>query len=136
MNMDPTIPPEFYLSYDSLKSIIKRLTSKQLAPTPNASSREVSLSMPPPTNRLGRPVEDLQGGLDNITQEAFFKAVDDELRKIEEYTAERVGGIRRGLKSVKGSLEEGGVVSGVKEQVRERLFYCCVGGVGKGAGGC
>mmetsp|Transcript_20195 Transcript_20195/g.42079 ORF Transcript_20195/g.42079 Transcript_20195/m.42079 type:complete len:726 (-) Transcript_20195:42-2219(-) len=117
MNMDPNIPPTSYLSYDALKSIIKRLTAKQLAPTHNTSSREVSLTMPPPTNRLGAPITDLKGGMDDITQEAFFTAIDDELKKIEEYTKGRVGAIRRGLKSVRTAMQEGGLVSGVKEQV-------------------
>ena len=116
LNMDPTISPTSYLNYDLLKSIIKRLTSKHLAPVANATSREVSLSMPPPTDSRGKPIMDLKEGMDSITQEAFFQAVDKELEKIEKYTTGAVGRIRRGLKSVKASLKEGEGVSGLKEQ--------------------
>ncbi len=52
-NIEPSYSRDDYLAYDRLKNIIKRLVERQLSAVANLEDRQVSLSMPPPTNQLG-----------------------------------------------------------------------------------
>jgi len=92
---EPSYPPTSYLDYAGLKTIIKKLSSQQLdGAAIDMETRQVSLSVQPPTNRLGMPIE-LKGGYDvDVTDEAFFVAMDVELGKVEKFTIEKVSEAR------------------------------------------
>lgn len=71
-----------YLNYDRLKEVLKNLEARRLAVPDDGIG--TSLSTPLPTT-----VEGVQ--LDTITsQEEFFSLLDQEMKKIETFTKERV----------------------------------------------
>ena len=79
----------------------------------------VSLSMPPPTNKMGKPITDLNKGIDEVTQENFFRKVDEELMKVEDFTTSKVKQLRDGLENVEAvtKTNKGKEMAGIKEQI-------------------
>ena len=75
-----------YLNYDKLKKIIKRLEERHIN-VENVGGIGTSLSVPLPTNAAGMPIS---AGQADITQEDFFKFLESEMRKIEEFTRAQV----------------------------------------------
>ena len=75
-----------YLNYDKLKKIIKRLEEGHIN-VQNTGGIGTSLSVPLPTNAAGMPIS---AGQADFTQEDFFKFLESEMRKIEEFTRAQV----------------------------------------------
>jgi len=71
-----------YLNYDQLKKLIKILEDKHVDGQ-QSTGIGTSLSVPRPTNAAGMPV-------DETTQEDFFIFLENEMRKIEEFTKQQV----------------------------------------------
>jgi len=79
-----------YVDYDYLKKVIKSLQSVDIAsPKPGVGT---SLSVARPTNAAGVPAP-----ASNVTQESFFTMIEDEMKKIETFTAKMVADIRATL---------------------------------------
>lgn len=73
---------EYYVNYDRLKDLLKSMEANRLAAPDDGIG--TSLSTPLPTT-----IEGLQ--LDDITsQEGFFTLLDQEMKKIEFFTKDRV----------------------------------------------
>lgn len=66
-----------YVDYNYLKKVIKSLEAVQ--PTSPTAMNATSLSIPRPTNAAGVPMQEL-------TQESFYKLLEDEMKKIESFT--------------------------------------------------
>lgn len=64
------------------------------------TSRQVSLTMPPPTNARG-----LATSVSNVTEEAFIQAMDAEIQKVESFTLTKVTALRQQLASVESKLK-------------------------------
>lgn len=80
---------DYYIDYDQLKQMIKELEEIHLAVAP-VNQRIASLSVPVPTNAAGMPVEPM-------SQEKFYAFLEQEMRKIEQFTKKQVDEIRRVL---------------------------------------
>lgn len=87
-----------YLNYDRLKEVLKNLEARRLAVPDDGIG--TSLSTPLPTT-----VEGVQ--LDTITsQEEFFSLLDQEMKKIETFTKERVDEYREALVTIERRIDE------------------------------
>lgn len=64
-----------YVNYDYLKKVIKSL--ENVLPDSPKQGYGTSLSVPRPTNAAGVP--------DKLTQEGFYKLIEDEMKKIEQF---------------------------------------------------
>lgn len=71
---------DMYVNYDYLKKVIKSLENVHSDTTKQGYG--TSLSVPRPTNAAGVP--------DELTQESFYKLIEDEMRKIEQFTEKMV----------------------------------------------
>jgi SPX domain protein involved in polyphosphate accumulation len=67
------------------------------------SQRQVSLTMPPPTNAHGVSQEGA-----NVTEEIFLKTMDDQMFKVEKFTLEQVTLLRTKLKAAEKSVDKVG----------------------------
>jgi SPX domain protein involved in polyphosphate accumulation len=78
---------DHYLDYDALKDLIKRLEELQdnVRTLQSSTGIGTSLSVPLPTNAAAMPMKTQQ-----ITQEDFFKTLEREMKKIEEFTHRQV----------------------------------------------
>jgi len=74
-----------YIDYDKLKDMIKALEEKHLGPT--QLSKGISLTVPMPTNAAGMPVAK---EFADMTQEQFYSFLEQEMRKIEQFTKKMV----------------------------------------------
>lgn len=74
-----------YLDYDSLKQMIKTLEEIHLSVAQAAGEKGTSLSIPRPTNAAAMPV-----GQKDMTQEKFYAFLEQEMRKIEQFTKKQV----------------------------------------------
>jgi SPX domain protein involved in polyphosphate accumulation len=72
-----------YLDYDKLKDMIKELESRHVGVL--VTGKGTSLSVARPTNAAGMP----QAG-EGITQEQFFSFLEQEMRKIDQFTKKQV----------------------------------------------
>jgi len=117
-NTDPDFSPTAYIDYHGLKTIIKKLSEAHKINTQsdvNYNQKTVSMSAPPPTSKTGQPVsaatnspgrpKDTEDDI-NMTDEAFFSAIDREMEKVENFTKRIVGGIREELRAVESELSE------------------------------
>eukprot|EP00547_Thalassionema_nitzschioides_P001872 CAMPEP_0194199804 /NCGR_PEP_ID=MMETSP0156-20130528/679_1 /TAXON_ID=33649 /ORGANISM="Thalassionema nitzschioides, Strain L26-B" /LENGTH=599 /DNA_ID=CAMNT_0038924743 /DNA_START=87 /DNA_END=1883 /DNA_ORIENTATION=- len=96
-----------YLAYERLDEII-RVVSQTAPASADLTNRQVSLSMPPPTNAQGvlptaRSRESLEDSPD-YTDETFLKTMDEQMAKVESFTLEQVTILRSKLKQVEGKL--------------------------------
>jgi SPX domain protein involved in polyphosphate accumulation len=66
-----------YVDYNYLKKVIKSLEAVQ--PISPSATMATSLSIPRPTNAAGVPMS-------KLTQESFYKLLEDEMKKIEQFT--------------------------------------------------
>ncbi|KAL3810985.1 hypothetical protein ACHAXA_008571 [Cyclostephanos tholiformis] len=96
-------PPDVYVDYDKLKSIIKELALKKLAKV-DTTTREVSLTAPPPTNAAGRM---LTKDDSPVTEEDFYSTIDAELHKVESFTLQRVTMLRSEISNVERMVSGG-----------------------------
>lgn len=69
---------EFYVDYNYLKKVIKSLEAVQPREA-EINMDKTSLSIPRPTNAAGVPMS-------KLTQESFYKLLEDEMKKIETFT--------------------------------------------------
>ena len=74
------------------------------------SHRQVSLTMPPPTNSHGVYLQDQDAA---VTEEMFLKTMDDQMFKVEKFTLEQVTLLRTKLKAVEKSLDKAGNSSAI-----------------------
>ena len=74
-----------YLDYDKLKKMIKSIESMQISSS-ITTEKGTSLSVPRPTNAAGIPFE----SKGEATQEMFFNFLDQEMRKIDQFTKKMV----------------------------------------------
>ncbi len=77
---------EMYIDYEKLKKLIKKLSALQLS-SPLEGGKGTSLSIPRPTNAAGIP---LAGEDQTLTQENFYAVLEEEMRKIEAFTKQKV----------------------------------------------
>ena len=75
---------EMYLDYGKLKSIIKAIEANRVAETVS-SEKGTSLSVPKATNATGTLATEPE-----VTQEAFFTILEEEMKKIEAFTKKMV----------------------------------------------
>ena len=68
----------FYVDYNYLKNVIKSLEAVQPV-SPSATMGATSLSIPRPTNAAGVPTS-------KLTQESFYKLLEEQMKKIEQFT--------------------------------------------------
>lgn len=71
------------------------------------TNRQVSLTMPPPTNARGS----LESNATNVTDEDFIKAMDQEMAKCEKFTLEQVTALRSKLQAVETMLNSSASLS-------------------------
>jgi SPX domain protein involved in polyphosphate accumulation len=64
------------------------------------TNRQVSLSMPPPTNARGLPQS-----TSSITEEIFTKAMDDDMARVESFTLTKVTELRQQIAGVEAKLK-------------------------------
>lgn len=88
----------YYLDYDRLKEMIKELEEIHLV-MPSENNKATSLSIPRPTNAAGMPLAGKQ-----ISQEQFFAFLEQEMRKIEQFTKKQVQDIRKVLSDVERQI--------------------------------
>ncbi|KAL7501630.1 hypothetical protein ACHAWT_010646 [Skeletonema menzelii] len=100
-NRAPEYPPEAYMDYDKLKEIIHDLKKKQLARV-DSTTREVSLTAPPPTNAAGRQ---LTADDSPVTEEDFYSTIDKELAKVESFTLQQVTQLRKQIDNVESDIQ-------------------------------
>jgi SPX domain protein involved in polyphosphate accumulation len=74
-----------YIDYGRLKGLINRLEEMQLASVQSGTGIGTSLSVPVPTNAAGMPMKQQE-----VTQEEFFRVLESEMRKIEDFTHTQV----------------------------------------------
>lgn len=92
---------DFYLDYDQLKKMIKQLEQAHLMVPQSSISGGTSLSIPRPTNAAGMPV---QGPA--VTQEQFYAFLEQEMRKIEQFTKSQVDQLRNTLIDVERKVTQ------------------------------
>ena len=74
-----------YLDYDKLREMIKALEQRNVAPIP--SGKGIALTVPLPTNAAGMPID---RSILEMTQEQFYSFLEQEMRKIEQFTKKMV----------------------------------------------
>lgn len=91
-----------YLDYDKLRDMIKALeaNTKNVAPAPSGGVG-IALTVSLPTNSAGMPIDKAYS---EMTQEQFYSFLEQEMRKIEQFTKKMVREIRDVLKSVENDL--------------------------------
>eukprot|EP00546_Thalassionema_frauenfeldii_P002206 CAMPEP_0178934082 /NCGR_PEP_ID=MMETSP0786-20121207/23672_1 /TAXON_ID=186022 /ORGANISM="Thalassionema frauenfeldii, Strain CCMP 1798" /LENGTH=749 /DNA_ID=CAMNT_0020611839 /DNA_START=99 /DNA_END=2349 /DNA_ORIENTATION=+ len=108
-HLSENVAPEYgfdaYLAYERLDEII-RVVSQTAPASADLTNRQVSLTMPPPTNAQGvlpqsRSKENI--GAD-YTDENFLKTMDEQMAKVESFTLEQVTALRASLKQIEGEL--------------------------------
>jgi SPX domain protein involved in polyphosphate accumulation/uncharacterized membrane protein YidH (DUF202 family) len=106
-----------FLDYDRLKGLIKTLQQKfKLANQDpvGISSGGVSVSVPRPTDAAGQPKAptridraDSMMGAENVdSQEEFYTVLEDEMKKIEQFTIQKLKEIRRELRDIESDIED------------------------------
>ena len=112
-----------YLDYDELKHIIKVLEEQQAQMNSTEYTTKVtSLTVPPQTNASGMPIlrqhSPSMGGIGDLpvklTQEDFYKLLEKEMAKIENFTKAQVKLVRVKLSEVESQLARG-----IKQQQSE-----------------
>jgi SPX domain protein involved in polyphosphate accumulation len=88
------------MDYDKLKAIIKELSAKKLSRA-DSTTREVSLTAPPPTNAAGM-LPFTPGS--NVTEEDFYSCIDSNLHKVEQFTLQRVTLLRTEINAVEKAV--------------------------------
>eukprot|EP01038_Epipyxis_sp_PR26KG_P008677 gene8677-11725_t len=93
-----------YLDYDKLKSMIKDLEDKHLFSPPQDGGKTTSLSVPRPTNAAAMPYDQVGNGSSETTHEQFYSFLEQEMRKIEQFTKRQVDQIRNVLAQVENQI--------------------------------
>eukprot|EP01041_Mallomonas_annulata_P011239 gene11239-23500_t len=102
-----------YLDYDKLREMIKALQFKNVGPV--TTGKGIALTVPLPTNAAGMPID---RAVLELTQEQFYSFLEQEMRKIEQFTKKMVREIRDVLHSVEIELrgwKPGGKEKNAKE---------------------
>lgn len=106
--------PEYadqYLNYDFLKQLIKELEEMEFG-VPDDSLNVRSLTLPRPTNSAAQPIK----ASHESNQEGFFSVLDQEMKKIENFTKKKVEEIRRVIQDVERQIPS------TKDVKKESLF--------------
>jgi SPX domain protein involved in polyphosphate accumulation len=82
------------------------------SPRVDLTNRQVSLTMPPPTNARGMAQDHLA-----VTDEVFIKTMDEQMAMVEKFTLEQVTALRSKLKAVENMLNSNASLS--KAQVEK-----------------
>lgn len=88
------------MNYDKLKEIINELAGKKLARV-DSTTREVSLTAPPPTNAAGRQLTSADSP---VTEEDFYSCIDAQLAKVEAFTLEKVTELRSNISTLEKEI--------------------------------
>jgi len=117
-NRASVYPPDAYIDYEKLKTIIKQLGKKKLARI-DSTLREVSLTAPPPTNAAGRQ---LTADDSPVTEEDFYSCIDAQLAKVESFTLEQVTKLRADIAAVETDVDAlpFGSTSQSKDEIRAK----------------
>ena len=102
------------MDYDKLKAIIKELSAKKLSRA-DSTTREVSLTAPPPTNAAGM-LPFTPGS--NVTEEDFYSCIDSNLHKVEQFTLQRVTLLRTEISAVEKAVASMGDAPSAAEKER------------------
>lgn len=89
-----------YLDYDRLVEMIELLEKKNLAGA-EETGRSVALTVPQQTNAAGMPIEK---AVADMTQEQFYSFLEQEMRKIEQFTKKMVRDVRDTLHAVENEV--------------------------------
>mmetsp|Transcript_15229 Transcript_15229/g.33224 ORF Transcript_15229/g.33224 Transcript_15229/m.33224 type:complete len:743 (+) Transcript_15229:514-2742(+) len=117
-NRAPEYSPDAYMDYDGLKEIIKELAGQKLARV-DSTTREVSMTAPPPTNAAGRQ---LTKDDSPVTEEDFYSTIDAQLAKVESFTLRKVTELRESISSIEGEVNVlGGENVGGRENEVEKI---------------
>ncbi|KAL7427352.1 hypothetical protein ACHAXM_000830 [Skeletonema potamos] len=119
-NRAPEYPPEAYMDYDKLKEIIHDLKKKKLARV-DSTTREVSLTAPPPTNAAGRQLTSLDSP---VTEEDFYSTIDKELAKVESFTLQQVTQLRKQIDTVEAEVKGWVETSGNHKMADHQIETC------------
>jgi len=93
-----------YINYDHLKFLIKELEPMEgKGPAVEENKRETSLSVSRPTDQSGMPIN-----TPAVTAEMFYVFIEDEMRKIDQFTKDKLQEIRAVLADVETELNAGG----------------------------
>lgn len=89
-----------YLNYAHLKYLIKELEpiEKRTTNQVDEGARNTSLTVPRPTDSSGMPVNS------DVTAEMFYSFIEDEMRKIDTFTQQKVAEIRNSLAEAEEEL--------------------------------
>lgn len=110
---------------DSMHAILHTLTqTMSISPIPillplhtraDPTTREVSLTAPPPTNAAGRQLTSADSP---ITEEDFYNCIDSNLSKVEAFTLQRVTDLRANIAIVEKEVNAlGGITEGKEGEV-------------------
>lgn len=96
-----------YMDYDTLKSIIKSLEEFLSSTGGEASNlvgsfKQLSLTMSRPTDAKGQPQQ--SSGINQPTPEIFFRTIEREMNKVDDFTKEKVKVIRSHLVDIENRL--------------------------------
>ena len=93
-----------YINYDHLKFLIKELEPMEgKGPAVEENKRGTSLSVSRPTDQSGMPIN-----TPAVTAEMFYVFIEAEMRKIDQFTKDKLQEIRAVLADVETELEAGG----------------------------
>lgn len=95
-------PSDAYMDYDKLKEIISQVAGKKLARV-DSTTREVSLTAPPPTNAAGRQ---LTSDDSPTTEEDFYACIDAQLVIVEAFTLKQVTELRSNISTLEKEVNE------------------------------
>jgi SPX domain protein involved in polyphosphate accumulation len=98
-NISPDFGEGNYLAYGELDDIIRKLSTKAFATDTDTEKRTVSMS----TNATVA-----SGTSDAITDETFFRQMDAELAKVEEFTLTQVNKLREEIDVIEQTLKSSG----------------------------
>jgi len=108
------------MDYDKLKEIIHDLKKKKLARV-DSTTREVSLTAPPPTNAAGRQLTSLDSP---VTEEDFYSTIDKELAKVESFTLQQVTQLRKQIDTVEAEVKGWVETSGNHKMADHQIETC------------
>ena len=80
---------EFYLDYDKLKNLIKELEDKHKLDV--SADTEYGIALTRPLNAVNAAAQPIQRQKSSdVTQESFFRTLESEMIKIDQFTREKV----------------------------------------------
>ena len=117
-NISPDFGEENYLAYGKLDDIIRKLSTKAFATDTDTEKRTVSMSA---TATVA------SGTSDAITDETFFRQMDAELAKVEQFTLTQVNKLREEIdvieQTLKSTADDRGKIQTMVDSVAEEFLH-------------